>query len=111
MLPGAHRPLPAAPPSGNVLQPSGCPGYRFGSWSLQSSPACTATPVFDVQLAAACPSPSSSFATYSHTPWSALHLPAAQSAGAVIGTVAAQSASVEQPTVASAPPWLPDPPS
>jgi hypothetical protein len=113
------------PPSGSPLQFSGWPGYRFGSWSLQSSPSWIGTPLVETQFAAACPSPSSSFATYAHTPWSALHLPAAQfaptpGAGMVDGTEAAQSASVEQPTVASAPgptwpplepPSLPEPPA
>jgi hypothetical protein len=78
--------------------------------SLQSSPACTATEVVDTQLAAVCPSPSSSFATYSQTPWRTLHLPVAQLAGVVGGTVAAHSASVVQAlveVVASAP----EPPS
>src|SRR5580704_16272521 len=69
------------------------------------------TPSVDVQFAAACPSPSLSFATYSHTPSSASHLPAAQfaptpEAGMVDGTEAAQSTSVTHPTVASAPPPL-----
>jgi hypothetical protein len=61
-----------------------------------------ATPLVDLQLAAGCPSPSSSFATYSHTPWMALHLPVAQLAGVVGGTVAAHCESVVHALVAVA---------
>src|SRR5450631_2161962 len=95
------------------MQGSGCPGYRCGSWSLQSSPSWMATPLVEEQLAAACPSPSWSFATYSHAPCTVLHLPVAQPAGVTGGTEAAHWASVEHVVVEVGPasPSAPPPPA
>jgi hypothetical protein len=87
----------------------------FGSSSSQSPPSFTATPLFDLQLAVGSPSPSLSFATNEHVPWSASHLPTAQPGGVVDGTWDAQSALVVHPPPppvesCSVPPSSPAPP-
>jgi hypothetical protein len=54
------------------------------------------TALVEWQLAAAWPSPSSSLAEKTQTPWRVLQVPVAQLAGVVWGTCEAQSASVVQ---------------